>query len=198
MRAVIIAGGNVGEYICDYVAADDFVICADSGFDMAIKYGITPNAVIGDMDSVKGEYPKDSMVYPSRKDFTDSELALHYALKTDCSEILMFGMIGTRIDHTLAAISLLKQAKNAVIIDLNNEIHYAEGEFTLCGKKGDTISVIPIFGDVSGVTTKGLDYPLKNGIISCGTSRGVSNVMTEDVCKITIEKGSALVIRSKD
>lgn len=199
MRGIIICGGNVGEYIKKYVTADDFVICADSGYDRAVKFGIKPDVVIGDMDSTEyKDFPAEKLVYPERKDFTDSELAVSFAKEKGFREVLMFGMVGTRMDHTLTNISLLSQIENSVIIDANNEIYLARGEFSLKGKPGDTVSVIPFGGDISGVTYKGLDYPLENAELKFGTGLGVSNVMTENSCQIKIEKGTALIIRSKD
>lgn len=201
MRAVIVCGGNVGEYIKKYIKPGDFIICADSGYDRAKKYGIEPDIVIGDMDSVKnGCVHENKLVYPARKDFTDSELAISYALEHGYDELLLFGMIGTRMDHTLANISLLKRLKNvsAVIIDANNEIYFTDNQITLKGCKGDIVSIIPFEGDVLGVTTKGLDYALTDGVIKSGTTLGVSNVMTENECSITVKKGAAFIIRSKD
>ncbi|MBO5059693.1 MAG: thiamine diphosphokinase [Clostridia bacterium] len=201
MRAVIICGGNVGEYINKYIEDGDFIICADSGYDRAKSCGISPDIVIGDMDSVESrDLPENKIVYPARKDFTDSELVVHYALEHGFSDVLLFGMIGTRMDHTLANISLLEQLKgiNAVIIDEYNEIYFAESEMTICGNIGDTISIIPFGGDAVGVTTSGLDYPLSGGVIKSGTSLGVSNMMTAESCSIKIDKGTAFVIRSRD
>lgn len=199
MRGVIICGGNVGDYIKNHVTCDDFVICADSGYDHAKRFGIVPDIVIGDMDSTKySDIPEEKMLYPKRKDYTDSELAIMYAAEKGFDSVLLFGMIGTRMDHSLANIGMISRLKNGVIIDGNNEIYFAENEFSLKGKQGDIISIIPFSEDLLGVTTKGLDYPLENGTIKCGTSLGVSNVMTGDSFHITIEKGKALIIRSKD
>lgn len=199
MRGVIICGGNVGRYIKNYIKPDDFVICADSGYDRAKEFGIVPDIVIGDMDSTKfGDIPEEKMLYPKRKDFTDSELAIMYAEEKGFDSLLLFGMIGTRLDHSLANIGMLSRIKNAVIIDENNEIYFAEDEFYLSGKQGDIISILPFCEDLFGVTTAGLDYPLEKGTIQCGTSLGVSNEMTGDNCQIKIEKGKALIIRSKD
>ncbi len=199
MRGVIICGGNVGEYIKNYIKPDDFVICADSGYDHAKKFGITPDIVIGDMDSTKfTDIAEEKMLYPKRKDFTDSELAIMYAMEKGFERVLLFGMIGSRMDHSLANINMLPRLKNAVIIDENNEIYFAENEFSLSGKPGDIISIIPFKEDLLGVTTNGLDYPLKNGTIQCGTSLGVSNVMLDNTFSIQIEKGGAFIIRSKD
>ena len=199
MRGVIICGGNVGEYIKSYIKPDDFVICADSGYDRAKAFGIKPDIVIGDMDSTcETEIPYEKITYPVRKDFTDSELAVNYAKEKGFDSVLMFGMIGTRLDHSLANITLLPQLRNAVIIDSNNEIYFATGKFTLSGKAGDTVSVIPYMEDCLVAKSKGLDYPLLNTMVKCGTTLGVSNAMTQTECEIEIEKGSAFIIRSKD
>ena len=199
MRGVIICGGNVGDYIKKHVTSKDFVICADSGYDHAKKFGITPDIVIGDMDSTKfTDISEEKRIYPARKDFTDSELAIMYAEEKGFETVLLFGMIGTRMDHSLANIGMISRLQNAVIIDENNEIYFAENEFYLDGNPGDIISIIPFCGDIFGVTTEGLDYPLEKGTIKIGTSLGVSNVMKEERCHIKIEKGKALIIRSKD
>jgi len=199
MRGVIICGGNVGEYIKNYIKPDDYIICADSGYDRAKAFGIKPDVVMGDMDSTcETEIPDDAITYPVRKDFTDSELAVNYALEKGFDEVLLFGMIGTRMDHSLANITLLQRIPNAVIIDENNEIYFADGKFTLSGNVGDNVSIIPFMGDCVVANSKGLDYPLFDTTIKCGTTLGVSNVMTENQCEIDIEKGSAFIIRSRD
>lgn len=199
MTGVIICGGNVGEYIKDYIKPDDFVICADSGYDHAKRFGIQPDIVIGDMDSTKfSDISEEKRLYPKRKDFTDSELAIMYAEEKGFKQTLLFGMIGTRMDHSLANISMLSRLKNAVIIDANNEIYFTKSEISLSGKSGDIISIIPFKDDLFGVTTDGLDYSMEKGTVKCGTSLGVSNVMLGDTCHIKIEKGAAFIIRSKD
>lgn len=198
MRAVIICGGDVGAYINDYIKSDDFVICADSGYDRAKKFGITPDVVLGDMDSVKNNYPENAIIFPVRKDATDSELAVNYALEHGYKNAILFGMIGTRMDHSLANLTLLNRFKKGCIINSNNEIYFVKNSITLSGNPGDVISIIPYPGDVSGVTTKGLDYPLSDGKIAAGTSLGVSNAMVGDECTITISDGTAFVIRSRD
>lgn len=201
MRAVIICGGTVEDYILDYIKDTDYVICADSGYDRAKKFSIEPNIIIGDMDSVKTDLgDNQSIVYPAKKDFTDSELALFHAIEKGADQILMFGMIGTRMDHTYANLSLLLNCKDigAVIIDGNNIIRMVFDQLTLHGEIGDTVSILPFAGDVHGVSTSGLEYPLENSTIKIGTSLGVSNKMTNPQCCITVKKGTALVIRSND
>ncbi len=203
MTALIVGNGEVSEKIKPLLPENAYVICADGGFRHMDKLGLTPDIVIGDMDSVKADlHGEKTIVYPVRKDFTDSEIAVNYAIDNGFSDLVLIGFTGTRTDHTLTNLFLLKgiseRGARAKIIDEHNIIRYAEKENIIRGKKGDIVSIIPIGGDVSGITTEGLDYPLFSETLEFGKGRGVSNVMTGDECRITVKNGSALIIKSKD
>lgn len=197
-RAVIIGNGNVQDYnylknkICD----TDFIICADGGYNHAVKMGIEPDVLIGDFDSaINYETVADRIEYPKRKDFTDGELAVMYAKERGFDNIVLTAMTGDRLDHTIADILLLAKCKNGMLIDDNNEIYLLRDKIEISGRKGQIISVIPISLDTEGVATSGLEYPLCDETLYFASSRGVSNVMIEDKCKISIKKGMALVIK---
>ena len=112
MRAVIICGGDIGNYerAAAHTKDNDMIICADSGYAHAKKMHITPDVVLGDFDSYKKDdvICDDIKVYPMKKDFTDSEIAADYAIKNGADEILFLASTGGRLDHTLANIYLLK------------------------------------------------------------------------------------------
>ena len=169
MRAVIIGNGQIYdyEYIGGKIRKNDYIICADGGYKHAKAMNIRPEVVIGDMDSIgDNDYDGEVINLPIRKDFTDSEVCVKFVLLKDFDEIIMLGFTGTRVDHTIANIMLLKQisesGKKGRIIDEHNEIIYAENDNIIYGKKGDIISIIPIGKDLLGITTNGLDYPLTN------------------------------------
>ena len=89
MRAVIIGNGDIKDYqyIKSKINDNDFIICADGGYNHAEKMGIVPDVLIGDFDSAKNfEKVKDRIEYPKRKDFTDGELAVAYAVSMLKSE----------------------------------------------------------------------------------------------------------------
>lgn len=198
MRAVIIGSGDIKNYNCikSRIRQDDFIICADGGYNHAVKMGLKPDILIGDFDSAKGyEDVKDRIEYPVRKNFTDGELAVSYAVEHGYEDIVLIAMTGDRLDHTIADVFLLAKCRNGVLIDDNNEIYLLRDKLTLSGRKGQTLSIIPVCGDADGITTEGLEYPLCNETISFSESRGISNVMTENNCTITIERGMALVIK---
>lgn len=205
MRAVIIGNGNMQDYsyIKGKLNKSDYIVCADGGYRHCKALGVKPAVLIGDMDSIEdNDYDGEIINLPIRKDFTDSEICLKYILLKDFDEIIMLGFIGTRMDHTLTNILLLKQiadaGKKAHIIDEHNDIMIAGTENTIYGKKGDLVSIIPITGNLCGITTNGLSYPLNDETLVIGESRGVSNYMTSNICRINIKSGMGIIIKSKD
>lgn len=206
MRAVIIGNGNIEDYnyISGKLRKNDYIVCADGGYRHAKAMGIKPAVLIGDMDSLLPDENIDTETInlPVRKDFTDSEVCVKYVLLKDFEDILMLGFMGTRQDHTLTNLMLLKQfadnGKKAHLLDEHNEIYYTAKENIIYGKKGDIISIIPFSGDLTGVSTSGLDYPLNNETLFFGESRGVSNVMISNKCVITVQSGFGLIIKAHD
>lgn len=198
MRAVIIGNGDIKDYgyIKSKIKSTDFIICADGGYNHAVNMGINADVLIGDFDSALGiEDAQNKIEYPTRKDYTDGELAVDYALNHGYDDIVLIAMTGDRLDHTMADIFLLDKCPKGVLIDDNNEIYLAKDILSVEGKKGQTLSIIPINGDAEGVTTSGLEYPLDDETLYFGASRGISNVMLDEKCEIKIEKGTALVIK---
>lgn len=203
MRAVLIANGSISDYesIKKYIEDDAVIICADGGYDHAEKLGIEPDILIGDMDSIKSRgIATEKIVYPKRKDFTDSELVLEYAAENGFDSLVLIGFIGTRLDHTVTNLELLckYESINAVMVDEHNEIRRLKKENVISGKKGDIVSVIPLGGDISDITTEGLEYPLDGETLFFGTGRGVSNVMTGEKCVVKVGSGRGLIIKSRD
>ncbi len=205
MRAVIIGNGAITNYdkIKQRLRCDDYIICADGGYNHTKKLGVKPSVVIGDMDSIgDNDYDGEIINLPIRKDFTDSEVCVKYILLKHFDEVMMLGFTGKRQDHAISNMLLLKQfaetETKAYIVDENNEIYCTNSENTIYGKKGDIVSIIPITGNLCGVTTKGLDYPLNDETLQFGESRGVSNIMTSDKCTINIKSGFGLIIKARD
>ena len=186
MRAVIIGNGTIKDhgYIRSLIHDGGFVICADGGLRHAAAMGITADIAVGDLDSSDGSGAHETFVYPVRKDFTDGELAVRYALDNGYDDILLLGMIGTRLDHTLTNLTLMAKAKTARMSDENNDLYLLRGELEISGEKGRTLSIIPVFGDIGDITTEGLEYPLRGETLYFSDSRGNSNVITADTCRM--------------
>jgi thiamine pyrophosphokinase len=171
--------------------------------------GIAPNILIGDFDSADSEDLKffidqgiEAYKFPIEKDMTDSELAIEKALEMGVDEILLIGAVGSRIDHSLTNIFLLKKLLDigvkACIINESNQIYMFNTTFSLTKQDGYKLSLIPISEKVTGVSTKGLKYKLNDATMTLGTSWGVSNEFVEDNITVTIKQGILLVCVSKD
>ncbi len=197
-RAVIIGGGSVGDYdkARKRILPGDYIICADAGYDHAVRMGVKPDILVGDFDSISA-VPEDieRVQYPARKDLTDSHIAMELARERGYENMLLLAFTGDRADHTLTNILMLMNFQNAVIADDNNEIRLLTGEVRLSGNAGDTVSIIPVNGDLTGVFTEGLEYALNGETLKMGGSRGVSNVMTAGECRVLCEGGTGLVIK---
>ena len=116
MRTIIVASGqpNKGDTWRKWVRAGDRIIGADGGAARALAWGLAPDLVIGDLDSLSARQRKaleargcPFLVHPRAKDDTDLELALTYAAEQGAQEIVILGALGGRLDHTLANLLLL-------------------------------------------------------------------------------------------
>lgn len=209
-KCVIVANGshkNLKEFM-SYFNEADMIIGVDGGLNVLDELGVKPTLLLGDFDSTHlsllDEYrDKDipCITFPKRKDATDSELAIDYAIEQNPRELYLFGMTGKRLDHGLTNIHMLKRIPKhirACIIDAYNEIYYCNQNFNLNGYKGQNLSIIPISDEVTGITTEGLDYPLINETLYFKESRGVSNVIMSDKVHISVVSGEFFIIISKD
>lgn len=202
LRVVIIAGGAYEP--CIDIKEDDFVICADHGYDYALKYSIHTDMLIGDFDSVNADISpvKDKISFPSRKDFSDSEIAVKKAIEMKPDEVALLGFTGSRLDHSLANLTMLKQfyerGITAYIADAHNTVYYYKDFFEINGKKGSLVSLVPMTYEISSITTYGLDYPLDNETLYFGQSRGISNVVVSDKAGYKSKSGEGFIIFSKD
>jgi thiamine pyrophosphokinase len=209
VRAIIVAGGQPKEEgdWQRWVRDGDLIVGADGGAARALAWGLTPRWVIGDMDSLP-ERDRATLQsrgcrfaeHPRAKDETDLELALTCAVERGADEIVILGALGGRLDHTLANVLLLAlPALDEVlvrIVDGDQEALLARNDraVTIAGQPGDLVSLLPLGGDVHGVTTVGLAWTLQGDTLRFGFSRGVSNEMTAAVARVEIGEGYLLVI----
>jgi thiamine pyrophosphokinase len=211
MKTVIIAHGSLddGRMLANECEDADFIICADGGAEYAFKYGINPNYIIGDLDSVSPDIVKifenkniEIVKYPREKDFTDTELCVYKAKELGCSTICIAAGVGDRMDHSLGNIGLLHIIKEmgmeGYIFSSTGYIYLCKDEIMITGNIGDTISIIPIYGSAEGLYSEGLKYHLNNLSIPFGKPLGVSNIMTDNKCRITVSSGEVLVIKQNN
>lgn len=207
MRAAIIGSAPLRApgALRSLVRKADLVICADGGVHAAHALGVAPHVVIGDLDSAPPRALQWARArgaallrFPVEKDQTDTELATDYALDAGASEIAYVGVLGGRVDHSLANVGLLSRAAarrcRARIIDGPTEIYLANRHTAINGVKGDQVSLLPLGEPVEGITTQGLKYALHNGTLSIGSTLGVSNEIVMVPAAVRAKRGSLLVI----
>jgi thiamine pyrophosphokinase len=201
LRTVIVANG---QYNVSFTAQpQDLIIAADGGAHHCLQHGIQPHTVIGDLDSLTAnDLNKLEAIgarvisYPTRKDYTDLELALEYAIQQKPSEILILGGLGGRWDQTIANILLAatQSATKVHLVDADQEFHFLKSTKTIeiHGSPGDIVSLIPLGGDAIGISTQGLEYPLKQETLHFGSTRGISNVLLDPPANVSLEEGLLL------
>ena len=206
-KAIIISAGIIKDYTAYSsitVQDEDLVVCADGGYEHCINLGFKPDIVIGDFDSNRQDIPAEveKIKYPREKDFTDTHMAVTYALEAGYREFYLLGCLGGRLDHTLANLALLKyldeQGASGILLDEKNKVTLIAKKSTLFGKKDSTVSLLPLFQTADGIETKGLYYPLHNGKLTYGISMGISNVFLSDTAEVSVKKGALLAVQSRD
>ncbi len=214
-RAVILTGGRIEESFClEYLEKQpfDFYIAVDSGLQFFYKNHLNPDLIVGDFDSVSGEalhyFEKQKEVKWLRlipeKDDTDTECAVRQAVLQGYGQIHILGGTGSRLDHMMATVGLLGMALEEnveiLLLDSHNRARMIDHKLVITKKEqyGNYVSLLPVTPKVTGVTLKGMKYPLSDYTMVSYKSLGVSNEIVEDAAEIYLKDGALLVVESKD
>ncbi len=206
MRVVIIAGGNITDYNMLKKECDgaDKIICADSGIRHARFINVIPDVWVGDFDSTdSADYPAyEKVTLPREKDDTDTHYAARLAVYFGATEITVLGGIGTRLDHTIANISVLSfiegQGVKARMIDEHNTVFLVRDQAVINKEDGAYLSLIPYSATAEGVNLSGVKYPLKNATLYQNQTLGISNEFVFSQAQLTVKKGTLAVFISRD
>lgn len=209
-RVLIFAGGSIDPSFIEEIHLDDLIIGADRGALFLVEHGVRPHFSVGDFDSVSPIELENITKHSEQmlacdainKDLTDTELAFDIAIKQRPDQIVMFGVTGSRLDHTLANIHLLvkslEQHIPCAIRDHNNYVTLTDSSITIQDQGFTYVSLLPVTTEVTGIDLTGFQYPLHNATLIMGQSLAVSNRLEDKVGTITIRSGLLLIIQSKD
>ena len=206
MRAYIYTGGAIDPtHITEHPKGDDLLIAADGGWSNALTLGERPSVLLGDLDSLDGEVPRDVELFrvPAEKDLTDTQLAVELALQRGAKDIVIIGGLSGRLDHTLSNLAILEHLHelhvHGVINDGFNRARYLHNGSTLIGRSAyPYLSLLAADPVVKGVDIDGVKYPLKNAKLRKDHQYAVSNEMTGNCAFISVKKGGVYVIESRD
>jgi thiamine pyrophosphokinase len=219
---VVVAGGDVPPRDAldrawpGWAAGIRELVAADGGLGAVEGLGLAPTVVVGDLDSADpgrlaaAEARGVRVLRTTRdKDESDTELAVLEAVRLGASRLTVLGALGgPRVDHALANVWLLAldalAGVDAALLDDRVRITLlaAPGpdggpvERALPGPTGAIVSLLPFGGDVAGVTTRDLRYPLRDEALVPGPARGLSNVRTGDAAAVTIRAGRLLILEA--
>jgi thiamine pyrophosphokinase len=187
------------------------VVAADGGALKAEAIGHPAHVVVGDADSLDLAQAErlraagaEVIVHPAAKDESDAELALNEALNRGATRVVIIGAFGgRRLEHTLANVLLLAserlRGRDICLADRASTLRVMhDGErLEINGAPGDYVSLLPLTGFVSGVTTLGLRYRLTTEMLEQGPARGLSNELTDNAATIQIGQGRLAVVHTR-
>jgi thiamine pyrophosphokinase len=222
LHAVVVADGDVApRAVLDarWPGWSDglaLVIAADGGLARLGGLGLAADLLVGDLDSLPAAAVDEAARHGVEilrasvaKDESDAELAMLEAVRRGATRITVLGAFGgPRLDHALANVWLLAHPGlarcDAVLLDARWSAFVVTapsidgGRVTrpLPGPVGGVVSLLPHGGDVTGITTQGLRYPLRNEALLVGPARGLSNERTHTDASVTVGAGRLLVLET--
>lgn len=208
MKVVVVASGDLDPTDAARLDGADLVVAADGGAESLDRLGRQPDLLVGDLDSTEPalvERLAGAGVrvdrHPADKESSDTELALRAAIEAGADEIVLLGAIGgDRLDHELANLLLLADpalaGHDVRLAHAGNSVRVLRSREScvLDGRIGDLVTLLPIAGEATGVTTDGLRWPLDVATLQMGRSRGLSNEIVATPASVRLESGLLLVV----
>ncbi|MCX5796028.1 MAG: thiamine diphosphokinase [Elusimicrobia bacterium] len=169
------------------------LVCADGGARHAVRLGLRPDVVIGDMDSVPKPLPRSwrgtSFLCDFGEDSSDFEKALAFLARAGISRLYVAGILGGRLDHSLVNLALAEAwgcRRSLVMVDRGLATLLGPGRYRLGVKRGGMLSLLAATSRAR-LSASGVRYPLRRAVLSPG-GRGLSNV-AEGAVALTVHSG---------
>ena len=175
------------------------VVAADGGANTCLKYGVKPQAVIGDMDSIdetsKTLIDQASIHFVSSQDDTDFEKSLK---RINAPLILGVGFLGDRVDHQMAVQTALVKHynKKILLVGSHDIVFLTPPEFSVTLENDCRVSLYPM--SKCTVVSKGLKWKTEDIVLSPLNTIGTSNCTTEDKIELFPSEPLVLTIIPRD
>ncbi len=203
-QAVIITGGRGPgkKCACQAVKKANTIIAADSGFDLCLEYGITPDWIVGDMDSLKNKkmlsrFPTERILtFSTEKDETDTEIALKVLYEQGYDDITVVGGDGGRIDHFMGILYLFyREIRPKVWLCESEMVISIESRVRVSGETGCIVSFFPGSDELCTMISSGLKWELDGLSWNIGDC-GISNEILDSTFTVTPLTGRLLMVAS--
>jgi len=202
----IVFTGGMGpkrEDVEEYLAKAQVIVAADSGLLLAEEMGVEPGIILGDMDSLpdrsllERHKHAEIRVYPTEKDDTDTELALKCLQSRGCTESILIGGGGGRLDHLLGIVSLFYRPDPPCRwFTHGEEVIYISDTLEIRGLKGRVVTFMPVSREECRMKTEGLKWPLDSLRWKPGDI-GISNIVLAEEARVTMLQGKLIMIVPK-
>lgn len=141
------------------------IICCDGAADKLISSGLTPNVIIGDLDSLSPE-AKDTyssiLIRDDDQECNDLTKAVRYCIRLGYPSVSILGATGLREDHTLGNISLMLEYFPGIDVQMISDFgifFLVQSGEEIKSQAGERISIFSVDNRVR-VSASGLKYPL--------------------------------------
>ena len=200
-KCIIIGGMYRGEEP-DFLKKEkgDLLLCADSGYLKAVQYGMEPDLVIGDFDSMDLSELGDvaRLVLPVKKDDTDMHICIKKGREAGYSEFRIGGGLNGRLDHTVANIQCLAELAESGgqgwLVDSCNRVSVlASGAYSFSAVPGRYLSLFAFTETVQGLSLRGTEWELENAELRQTYPVGCSNWFREDRFTLSFSGGLLLI-----
>lgn len=204
-KCLIIANGkSPTKKIIEYFIKKGFtsLICADGGANSARKLNLLPDFIIGDLDSITDDnlkyYSKKvSIIKYKRQNDTDVDKSIKFAIKNKFAQIILLGVTGDRLDHTICNLGMVIKYLNKIKIFIAAEKSFlipVRDQISFISKPGEIFSIYA-FDDKTKISSTGLKYKLNNTTLPFGLRESTSNVSISENVTFKVKNGVAFVIR---
>ena len=178
-------------------STDRPILAIDRGVNICHALKLPPVHLIGDGDSADSgawtwaeERGTHIHAFPTEKDFTDTELALHIAAEYFARPlVILTGAFGGRLDHLMSTAAVAAHANIPCVLADEREtlfyLHAGESLTVTCDTPPRAISLLPFTEECTGVTTRGLYWELQDACITNCASLAISNVLAHENTKNT-------------
>ncbi len=207
MKTLLLTGGTWpdDERAMSLYHAADYVICCDGAAHNAVRLGMVPHMLIGDMDSISVQDRHDLLsqgtketALPMEKDETDTQSACNVAIALGAQKVVIVGGLGGRLDHTLGNIHCLWMLHLEGIearMESGREVaHIVTEKISLGRYKGYTFSLIPLIQQTEVFRMTGVKYPLVHTPLMLGSTLGISNIVVQQDALLSMQSGTALLL----
>ena len=207
--ALIIANGEACsvELLGELLEWSPLVIVLDTAINRVLELGIKVDVLLGDFDRdfdperIRQEQYPIEIIYATDQNKTDLEKAFDYLIGRGFPAVNVVWATGRRADHTITNITNVvrfREQLKIVLLDDYSKIFLLPRFYEKWYVAGTPISLIPI-GQVDGIMTKNLKYPLDNESLTMGYRSGSSNeALADGIVSITHSSGDLLLMECVD